>query len=178
MTTERARRSGGRSTTDAVRLRAVHAQEPGPTVSRDVGASAEIVWSVLADGWTYGGWVFGTANVMDVDSRWPAAYSTFRFTFGVWPLLFRDVTRVERSVRNRELVLTARAWPAGTSHIHLSLEPRSRTRCVVWLTEDVVSGPARLVPAFLRHLVLAPKNRETLHRLALMAEGRASRGVS
>lgn len=176
MMTERARRSGGRSNTDSVRLRAVHAQEAGPTVSLDVQASAEVVWSVLADGWTYGGWVFGTANVIDVDSRWPAPYSTLRFSFGIWPLLLKDVTRVERSVRNRELVLTARAWPAGASHIHLSLEPRTRTACVVWVTEDVISGPARLVPAFLRHVLLAPKNREMLHRLALIAEGRASRG--
>ncbi|HET7723055.1 MAG TPA: SRPBCC family protein [Propionibacteriaceae bacterium] len=178
MTTERTRRPNGRSSTDSVRLRAVHAQEPGPTVSREVAASAEDVWSVLADGWTYGGWVFGTANIIDVDSRWPTAYATFRFSFGIWPFLLKDVTRVERSVRNRELVLNARAWPAGSSHVHISLQPRSRTRCVIWLTEDVVSGPARLIPGFLRHLLLAPKNRETLHRLALIAEGRASRGPS
>jgi hypothetical protein len=176
MVTERMRGPDGRSA-DAFRLRAVHAHEPGPTVSREVNAPADVVWSVLADGWTFGGWVFGTAHIRDVDSRWPAPFATLHFSFGVWPFLLTDETRVERSLRNRELVLTARAWPAGSSHVHISVEARGRTRCVIWLTEDIISGPARLIPPFLRHLLLAPKNRESLNRLALIAEGRAHLGT-
>jgi hypothetical protein len=38
------------------------------------------------------------------------------------------------------------------------------------MTEDVVSGPARLVPARLRAAAIAARNVETLRRLALLAE--------
>lgn len=41
---------------------------------------------------------------------------------------------------------------------------------VLVITEDVVSGPARLVPARLRATVIGARNVETLRRLALMAE--------
>ena len=38
------------------------------------------------------------------------------------------------------------------------------------ITEDVVSGPARLVPARVRAAVIGARNVETLRRLALLAE--------
>ena len=40
------------------------------------------------------------------------------------------------------------------------------------MTEDAVKGPGTLVPKPLRTLALVPRNIETLHRLALLAEGR------
>ena len=32
------------------------------TVTRDVAATRQRVWDVLANGWTYSGWVVGTAE--------------------------------------------------------------------------------------------------------------------
>jgi len=44
---------------------------------------------------------------------------------------------------------------------------------VVWIAEDASSGPALLVPKPVRHAMMAVRNRETLRRLAYLAEGRA-----
>jgi hypothetical protein len=40
------------------------------------------------------------------------------------------------------------------------------------MSEDAVAGPGKLLPQPLRQLVIVPRNRETLYRLALLAEGR------
>jgi uncharacterized protein YndB with AHSA1/START domain len=148
-----------------------HAREPGPTISREVAAPPSAVWAVLADGWSYANWVVGAARVRDVDADWPAAGAKVHHSFGLWPLLIQDFTRVERVEDRSELVLTARGWPAGEAHVHLSIRPDGPDRSVVAITEDAVSGPGRLVPPPVRHLLLGPRNRETLHRLALLAEG-------
>ena len=38
------------------------------TVTRDISASRQRVWDVLADGWTYSGWVVGNSRIRAVDS--------------------------------------------------------------------------------------------------------------
>jgi len=127
---------------------------------------------VLADGWTYANWVVGTARIRDVDLSWPEASTHIHHSFGVWPIMLSDSTRVEAVEPGRELVLTARGWPLGESRVHLSVRPDGESRSVVTLTEDAVSGPATVVPPVIRHVLFAPRNRETLRRLALIAEGR------
>ncbi|MDT5282412.1 MAG: hypothetical protein QOJ20_3607 [Mycobacterium sp.] len=42
------------------------------TVTRDVAATRQRVWDVLADGWTYSGWVVGNSRIRAVSSNWPA----------------------------------------------------------------------------------------------------------
>ena len=42
------------------------------TVTRDIAATRERVWEVLANGWTYSGWVVGNSRIRAVDSNWPA----------------------------------------------------------------------------------------------------------
>ncbi|MGV8910386.1 MAG: SDR family NAD(P)-dependent oxidoreductase [Propionicimonas sp.] len=148
-----------------------HGSDPGPTISRSVAAPVEAVWTVLADGWSYANWVVGAARVRDVDPGWPAVGSRVHHSFGLWPLLIQDFTRVETSIPQRELELTARGWPAGEAHVHLSVRPEGTEGSVVTITEDAVSGPGRLIPAPVRHLLIGPRNAETLHRLALLAEG-------
>ncbi len=148
-----------------------HRKDPGPTVTREVAAPVEAVWKVLADGWSYANWVVGAARVRDVDPGWPALGSRVHHSFGLWPFLIQDFTRVERSEPPRELELTARGWPAGEAHVHVSVRPDGADRSVVTITEDAVSGPGKLIPAPIRQLLIAPRNRETLHRLALLAEG-------
>jgi hypothetical protein len=137
-----------------------------------VAAPAATVWDVLADGWTYAIWVVGTSSVRDVDQYWPAEGTRVYHSFGLWPLVVQDFTRVERVTPGRDLVLTARGWPVGEAHVHLSVAGSGPEACEVTITEDATAGPGTLVPGFLRHLLLVPRNRETLHRLALLAEGR------
>ena len=157
-----------------------HREGPGPTISREVAAPADAVWKVLADGWSYANWVVGAARVRDVDPGWPAQGSRVHHSFGLWPVLIQDFTRVERSVPTQDLELTARGWPAGEAHVHISVRAEGTDRSVVTITEDAVSGPAKLMPAPLRRVLIAPRNRETLHRLALLAEGhhRAARRLN
>ena len=149
-----------------------HRHDPGPTLTRHVRAPADAVWSVLSDGWSYAMWVVGASRVRAVDPSWPDVGTAVHHSFGLWPAVIDDLTKVERLQPGSDLVLTARGWPAGEARVHLSVAPSGPDRCVVTLTEDAVSGPGTLVPAPLRHLLLVPRNRETLHRLALLAEGR------
>lgn len=148
-----------------------HRSDPGPTISRKVAAPAEVVWSVLADGWSYANWVVGAARVRDVDPGWPANGTRVHHSFGLWPVLIQDFTRVERVQAPTELELIARGWPAGEAHVHISVRPEGAGASVVTITEDAVSGPGRLIPAPLRHVLIAPRNREALNRLAMLAEG-------
>jgi hypothetical protein len=135
--------------------------------------SARDVFAVLADGWTYGGWVVGSARIRGVDAAWPAVGSRIHHSVGLWPVLIDDTTVVERVDAPRRLQLRVRAWPTGEGRVVLTCEPdRDGTR--VTMHERAVSGPVVLLPRPLQDLLLTPRNRETLHRLALLAEHRAS----
>lgn len=144
----------------------------GPSVSREVDAPASAVWAVLADGWTYANWVVGASRVRDVEPDWPATGSRIHHAFGPWPAVVQDYTRVERSTPERELVIKARGWPVGEALAVIRIEPHGADSCTVSMSEDAVAGPGKLLPQPLRQLVIVPRNRETLYRLALLAEGR------
>ena len=142
-------------------------------VSRQVAAPASAVWAVLADGWTFSSWVVGTARIRAVDPGWPRAGSGMHHSFGTWPFLLNDQTHVEREEEGRLLELTARGWPAGEARVHIQIRPEG-DRCMVLLAEDAVSGPGALVPPVVRQPLIAVRNRETLRRLAMLAEGKAA----
>jgi hypothetical protein len=90
---------------------------------------------------------------------------------GVWPVVINDDTEVVECVPGSVLTLRARAWPGGEAEVTIRLEPQgAATR--VRLEEDVVTGPARLVPRPVRAPALVVRNRETLRRLAWLAERR------
>ncbi|HYN55723.1 MAG TPA: hypothetical protein VES03_00860 [Motilibacterales bacterium] len=61
----------------------------------------------------------------------------------------------------------------GAVHVSLRIEPITDESCRLEILEDAVAGPARwAIPRALRQLAIAPRNRESLYRLALIAEGR------
>lgn len=64
----------------------------------------------------------------------------------------------------RELALHGRT-PFGGVDVRVTVDDG-----VLVISEDVVSGPARLVPARLRAAAIGARNVETLRRLALLAE--------
>jgi hypothetical protein len=142
-----------------------------PPTTWDTSATTEEVWAVLANGWAYAAWVVGASRIRSVDAAWPTVGSRIHHSVGSWPLLLNDETRVLRSEPSRRLVLQAQAWPFGEATVDLALEPRGVGSRVV-MREDVTSGPGRLVPKPVRQLMLGPRNRESLRRLALLAERR------
>ncbi len=145
--------------------------EGKPVVSRTVAAPADVVWSVLSDGWMYATWVVGASRIRAVEASWPAQGSSVHHSFGLWPLMVDDRTEVLRSVPERELVLKARGWPMGEAHVCITLTPERAEHTTVSISEDVTAGPGRMIPVPVRQLVIGPRNVETLRRLALIAEG-------
>ena len=170
------------STGDSSTSVSVHGQEHAagrgtptegkPVVNRTVAAPADVVWSVLADGWMYATWVVGASRIRDVEPGWPAKGSQIHHSVGLWPLLIDDSTEVLRSVPGRELVLKARGWPVGEAHISITLTPERAQHTTVSISEDATAGPGRVIPVPVRQLAIGPRNVETLRRLALIAEGR------
>ena len=140
------------------------------TVEREIRASADSVWNVLADGWLYASWVVGASRMRAVDPVWPAVGAVLLHSQGAWPLMLDDETVVKTSVSGRELVLHGKARPVGEVAIRLLIEPRP-TGCLVSLAEDAIGGPLRLIPAPVRAALIRPRNVESLRRLAYLAEG-------
>jgi carbon monoxide dehydrogenase subunit G len=142
-------------------------------VVRHVHAPAAQVWRVLADGWTYASWVVGASRVRAVDPRWPQAGTRLHHSVGVWPAVLSDSTKVEISEPQRRLVLLAQGRPFGTARVEVLLTPEG-DGTQVRMIEDAVDGVARAVPLPVRQVVLGVRNRETLRRLAYLAEARPS----
>jgi hypothetical protein len=123
----------------------------------------------MADGWTYSQWVVGNSRMRAVDPNWPAPGSKICHSVGVWPLLLNDETVVEQSIPLEELVLHAKGRPFGGARVVLRLRDIP-DGCRVEMEEFPVSGPAAVAPDRLSDMAAWPRNRETLRRLAAIAE--------
>ena len=142
------------------------------TVTRETEASPQDVWAVISDGWSYAGWVVGASRIRAVEGDWPAKGSRIHHSVGAWPVLLGDESVVLESEPAALIRLAARARPLGEAWVEIALLPHGGgTR--IEMREDVQSGPVRLVPAMVRQLGITPRNRETLRRLALLAERNA-----
>lgn len=155
-----------------------HAGTPHPgtqrnRVEREVDATPEQVFGVLSDGWLYPTWVVGAARMRDVEPTWPQVGAKLHHSFGMWPLMLDDETEALHCEPPRRLVLQARGWPAGEATVEIRIEPLPGGRSLVSLAEDASEGPGRLVPLPVRGVTIGLRNRETLRRLAFIAEGRA-----
>jgi hypothetical protein len=142
------------------------------TVEHRTSATPDAVWRVLADGWLYAAWVVGASRVRDVDAGWPAVDTRIHHSVGLWPLLINDTTHVLAVTPREELVLTAKAWPVGVARVVITIEP-VEGGCVIRMDEDASSGPGVLLPKLVRQALIAPRNREALRRLELLALGRS-----
>jgi hypothetical protein len=139
-------------------------------VQRWFNCSPEQVFAVLCDGWTYPLWVVGASRMRDVDDSWPAPGTQLHHSIGAWPMLIDDTTEVLEIEPDRRLVLEARGWPVGTARVEITVESDGGGT-LVSIAEDVSDGPARLVPQPVRVAGIDIRNRETLRRLAYLAEG-------
>jgi len=133
------------------------------------------VFAVLSDGWSYPLWVVGAARIRDVDPSWPAVGEKIHHSVGSWPLLLDDTTSVMEVEPPRHIRLRVRAWPGGEGEVVLELTQESGG-CMVTMTEQVVKGPAALVPKAVQDAALHYRNTESLLRLSYLAENRGRKG--
>ena len=139
------------------------------TVSERMKVEPDRVFEVLADGWQYTGWVVGASHVRAVEPSWPSVGARIHHSFGVWPLVLRDDTTVEVCDRPSRLVLLANGGPLGQARVEIRLEPDpAGTR--VTMEETVVKGPGQALPRPVMDRLIIPRNRESLARLAALAE--------
>lgn len=138
---------------------------------RYVEASPKDVFDVLADGWTYSGWVVGASRIREVDTGFPQPGTSIHHSVGIWPLLIDDKTTSEECQEPLELALKVRAWPTGAGRVVFTIRPEPGG-CAVRLVEAATSGPARLIPERLTDAFLHWRNVETLRRLAFIVERR------
>ncbi|GAB2696905.1 uncharacterized protein YndB with AHSA1/START domain [Microbacterium marinum] len=142
--------------------------------TRLLACTPDDVFRVLADGWLFPSWVVGASRMRDVAEEWPAPGSRLHHSFGVWPVLIDDATEVVVYDPPRRLVLTAKGWPLGEARVDIQVKPHPEG-CLVRIQEEAVAGPGSLVPRPVMDVALQLRNAETLHRLAYLAEGMASR---
>jgi uncharacterized protein YndB with AHSA1/START domain len=144
-------------------------------VAHRVSAPPEAVFTVLADGWSYASWVVGASYIRDADEDWPAKGTRIRHSIGPWPLVIKDATIVLAVDPPRLLVLEARMWPLGKAHVRFDLEGDEQMTTIK-MTELAVKGPISLLPNAAQAKMFAPRNRETLRRLARLAEAKYESG--
>ncbi|MBM7505562.1 SRPBCC family protein [Agromyces aurantiacus] len=131
----------------------------------------EAVFDVLADGWLYPAWVVGASRIRGVGADWPAPGAQLHHSFGVWPFVIDDTTSSRSWAPPRRASFRARGWPIGEADVEVEVRPAG-AGCLVRITEEPAEGPGRFVPPFIREPMLRVRNRETLGRLAHLAEGR------
>ncbi|WP_116041549.1 SRPBCC family protein [Amycolatopsis palatopharyngis] len=141
-------------------------------VCRTVNVPAKDVFAVLADGWSYAGWVVGASHIRDVDPDWPSVGSRIHHKSGPWPVQVADKTTVLAMEQDRMLELRAKLWVLGDVRIRVSLLAVSERETEVRMEEHPTGGPVSLAPKPLQDLVLKPRNQEALGRLADLADGR------
>jgi uncharacterized protein YndB with AHSA1/START domain len=147
------------------------------TNTRDIAATPDQVWEVLADGWLYPLWVVGATRMRDVDDSWPAEGSALHHSVGVWPVVLDDETRVLEVQPRRSIRLRAKAWPGGEAEVLIELEAHGdKTR--VSIHEKAVSGPGSLMPQVIEAPLMKIRNTETLNRLAHVVEGRTAQTLT
>jgi uncharacterized protein YndB with AHSA1/START domain len=142
-------------------------------VTTTINAPLSRVWAVLADGWTYPGWVVGATHMRAVDDGWPAVGTFLHHSVGPWPLVMSDKTEVLAVEPERLLELKARLWPLGAARIRLELSSVDATRTRVRMSEQATEGPTKILPQSVQAALLIPRNRESLARLSSMAENGA-----
>jgi uncharacterized protein YndB with AHSA1/START domain len=139
---------------------------------RQVAASPEQVFAVLADGWLYASWVVGAARIRDVDAGWPAAGTRIHHSIGAWPAFLHDVSLVVEADPPRMLLLEVRVRPAGRGRVRFTMREHDGGTEVT-MAEEPTTGPVRWLHNRALDALIGARNRETLLRLGWLAQGRA-----
>ncbi|MEV4619116.1 SRPBCC family protein [Asanoa sp. NPDC049573] len=135
-----------------------------------IAASAEQVFAVLANGWTYSDWVVGTAHIRDVDATWPEAGGQIHHKAGPWPLSLWERTVSLECEPPRRLVMRPRLWPFGEATVRITLTDADAGGTRIVLEEQFTGGPLLAVRNRVNDMVLSRRNAESLRRLANIVE--------
>jgi uncharacterized protein YndB with AHSA1/START domain len=138
------------------------------TVTRTVDTTPDRVFAVLADGWTYSGWVVGCSHIRNVDAGFPAPGTKIHHSVGVWPATIEDTTEAVEVEDGKRLVLEARVWPVGKAKVAFTLVADG-DGTVVTMEEETTGGPGRVLQNPVTDPVLDKRNEESLARLFAMA---------
>jgi hypothetical protein len=141
-------------------------------VTMEAPVSPKALFDVLADGWSYAGWVVGASHIRDVDAGWPALGTRIHHSVGPWPLVVQDYTTVRAVEPLSMLELEARAWPFGEARIRVELTETRPNVTKIRMLEQAVRGPGRALPHAVQAMLLVPRNRESLRRLTDLAVGK------
>ena len=138
-------------------------------VTTEMAATADDVWAVLSDGWTYSAWVVGTVKIREVEPGWPAVGAKLHHAFGAWPLMIKDETEVLECEPGRRLLMQARGWPMGEATVELTLRAAG-DHTVVEMYEEPTVGPGAWLNNPLVDAVGKKRLGETLDRLRRLVE--------
>lgn len=141
-------------------------------VTHETSATPAQVWSVLSNGWLYASWVVGASRIRDVDATWPQEGSKIHHSVGVWPVLLNDET-ISVASSAGHLELSAHGWPAGTARVKVHVE-KSGAGSLLTMDEFAETPPFAWIPTNAQRVATAPRLKECLTRLALLAENGAS----
>lgn len=136
-----------------------------------IDASAEAVFEVLLDPYTYPDWVVGCQKIREVDRSWPSPGARFHHRVGVGPLAVDDSTKIVAVEPPCRLVLEARAGPAGTAEVVFDVTPEDEGSRVT-IAERPVDGPAEALGGVVKDGLLEFRNVESLQRLKECVEKR------
>jgi hypothetical protein len=138
---------------------------------RLVHANPSRVFDSLQDGWSFASWVVGASRIRVVSSDWPSPRSSLHHSIGIWPAVIDDQTMALEWAPPHHAAFRAHGGPLGVALVRFDVYNRP-DGCLVRMREDVLTGPLTMVPAWVRNGMLRVRNRETLRRLAYIAEGR------
>lgn len=140
-------------------------------IARVMRSTPDDVFATLSDGWLYPVWVVGAARMRAVAPEWPRQGSKIHHSFGAWPVLIDDETEVVEWSPPQRVRLRAKGGPIGRAVVAIEVREHPQG-CVVRIGEEPVAGPTLAVPRALWAPLMRLRNRETLRRLAFLAEGR------
>lgn len=142
-------------------------------VERTVPVPRRTVWEALLRAENYPRWIVGAKEFHGADDSWPEPGSRFYHSVGVGPLKLNDETELLATRDGVEVVLLARARPAGRARVTITLEDDAdATR--VRMEEHVVTGPGAYLPRLLHDPFIDMRNTTALRRLArLLRRGQA-----
>lgn len=147
---------------------------PSRTMARNeqfIDAPPREVWGVLADPRCYATWVVGTSEVRAADPDWPRPGSVFRYGVTYGPVRHRGLTRVIAATALVHLELHIHAAPMPDARVIIELQPEGEgTR--LSLTERPAHRLLSALSGPLGHGLIRLRNRESVRRLAGLAEGR------
>jgi uncharacterized protein YndB with AHSA1/START domain len=138
------------------------------TITRTVATTPDRVFAILADGWTYSGWVVGCSHIRNVDAGFPAPGTKIHHSVGVWPATVEDTTEVVEAEDGKRLVLEARVWPVGKAKVAFTLATQGE-ETIVTMEEETTGGPGKILQNPVTDPILDKRNDESLSRLFAMA---------